>query len=188
MIRFEVEVTFMDILERPETIVPAPNIEGLRLEHTPSPTLHFYRYLYNAVGRPHVWTDRLRLSDDALQQILADPKVEVWVLSVQGTPAGYIELDFNSYPDQKFWSEGTAWISYFGLIPDYHGRGLGRYLLSWGIQYGFNKGASRLALHTNSKDHPLALHNYKTQGFFPRLTETGFIYQMSDEERLKKLG
>src|SRR3546814_10814505 len=62
----------------------------LRAEH---PTVGFYRYLYNAVGGEWRWWYRRQMSDADLAGILADDRVEVFVLYGDGAPAGYFELD-----------------------------------------------------------------------------------------------
>src|SRR5439155_1081066 len=71
------------------------------------PLVAFYRFLYDVVGRPYHWLDRLSWSDDALRDFLSRPTTTLLVLYVRGTPAGYIELDaVSAQPD--FRASGTA--------------------------------------------------------------------------------
>ena len=49
-----------------------------------APTVGFYRYLYEAVGKPWHWVDRHRMTDLALGSIICDPLVEIWVPYVGG--------------------------------------------------------------------------------------------------------
>jgi GNAT superfamily N-acetyltransferase len=136
----------------------------LKVKHPP---VHFYRYLYETVGRAHVWVERTRMSDDALAVIVQDEKVELYVLYCEGAPAGYAELDFRKMP--------AAELAYFGLIPDYIGRGLGAFLLATAIDIAWTKPIERLWVHTNTLDHPRALPLYQQMGFVPYAQEKAEI-------------
>lgn len=135
--------------------------------HSPLPT--FYRFLYDAVGRDYNWVDRYSWSDAQLHAHLAKPSITLMVLYVHGTPAGYVELDSAS-------SEPGTEVAYFGLIPAFHGRGLGKHLLSVGVQRAFDDGAERVWVHTCSLDGPHALANYQARGFQ--------IYNVATHEQL----
>jgi ribosomal protein S18 acetylase RimI-like enzyme len=132
------------------------------------PLPEFYRFLYDAVGRSYTWIDRLPWSDEQLRAYLSRPSVTLLPLYVRGTPAGYIELEAAPEQDE---GPGTE-IMYFGLIPAFHGRGLGKYLLSVGVARAFDDGASRVWVNTCSLDGPYALANYQARGFIPYKTTT----------------
>jgi len=132
------------------------------------PSVAFYRFLYDAVGRDFTWTERLRWSDERLAAHLLRPEVALLVFYVRGNPAGYIELD--AAPEEA--GETGTEIAYFGLFPAFHGRGLGKYLLSLGVARAFADGASRVWLHTCTLDGPHALANYQARGFVPYKTTT----------------
>lgn len=123
----------------------------------------FYRFLYSAVGAVWHWRDRLRLSDDELQHILSQPSNSVYTLFSSGVPAGYVELEA---------SDDETRIAYFGLRPQFHGKGLGKHLLSIGIQEAWARGNPRLTVHTNNLDGPYALTNYLKRGFSVHHLET----------------
>lgn len=131
--------------------------------HVPLPS--FYRFLYTSVGNDYSWIDRLDWTDAELQEYLAQPTISLLVLYVRGTPAGYVELDASSH------EPGTE-IAYFGIIPAFHGCGLGKHLLSVGVQRAYDDGAKRVWLHTCSLDGPYALANYMARGFVPYRTTT----------------
>lgn len=131
--------------------------------HNPLPS--FYRFLYGAVGQDYHWIDRNTWSDAQLEEYLALPTTTLLVLYVHGTPAGYVEL--NAAAEEH----GTE-VAYFGLIPAFHGRGLGKHLLSVGVQRAFDDGAERVWVHTCSLDGPHALANYQGRGFIPYRTMT----------------
>ncbi len=125
----------------------------------------FYRFLYGAVGQDYHWTDRNKWSDAQLEEYLARPTTTLLVLYIHGTPAGYVELNAAS-------EEPGTEVAYFGLIPAFHGRGLGKHLLSVGVQRAFDDGAERVWVHTCSLDGPHALANYQARGFMPYGTTT----------------
>lgn len=121
------------------------------------PLASFYRFLYHAVGHQWRWYDRNAWSDDQLTAYLAQPNVSLYVLTVAGTPAGYIELEHQA-------DTGTE-IAYFGLIEQFIGQGYGKHLLSFGVQRAWDAGAKRVWLHTCNLDGEHALRNYQKRGF-----------------------
>jgi MOSC domain-containing protein YiiM/ribosomal protein S18 acetylase RimI-like enzyme len=56
-------------------------------------------------------------------------------------------------------------IAYLGLMPEFIGQGLGKYLLSQAIAKAWELQPQRIWLHTCSLDHPHALANYLDRGF-----------------------
>ena len=136
------------------------NEAELQLIESREPLPDFYRFLYNAVGRQFRWVDRLGWTDDELRAYLSQPEVTLLVLYWRGTPAGYVELLAGS-------DEPGTEIHYLGVIPDFHGRGFGKHLLSLGVQRAFADGAERIWLSTRTSDGPYALANYRARGFVP---------------------
>jgi GNAT superfamily N-acetyltransferase len=128
----------------------------------------FFRYLYVEVGRSYHWVDRLPWSDEQLRARLADPDVTLWVLRVKGSPAGYFELERRD--------DGSVEIAYFGLLPEFLGRGLGKHLLTAAVEAAWSLGAARVWLHTCTLDDPAALPNYRKRGFRPYREE---VYETS---------
>lgn len=136
--------------------------DGVRIERMDELDLGFYRYLYQSVGEEYRWRDRLVMPNSELRTILNSRKTHVFVLYVQGAPAGYVELN----------QEGSSTeIAYFGLRAEYHGRGLGKYLLSFGVQKAWELGTKRVWLHTCNLDGVHALSNYRKRGFHPYMEE-----------------
>ncbi len=115
------------------------------------------RFLYEVVGGPWHWTDRLGWSQEAWQTFLSRPGVETWVAWDEGTPAGYYELEQRA--------AGEVEILYFGLLPPYIGRGWGGHLLTHAVRRAWALGAGRVVLNTCSLDHPAALAAYQARGF-----------------------
>lgn len=166
-----ITITKLEMTSRPS--VPRPPIphdrDGGRamLLKVRQPPVHFYRYLYETVGRPYIWVERRRMTDDALASIIHDAAVEIYVLFCDGAPAGYFELDFGRAPNAE--------LAYFGLIPDFVGRGLGAYMLGVAIDMAWTKQITRLWVHTNTLDHPRALPLYQKMGFSPYAQEKSEI-------------
>ena len=153
----EVTVTYLEMKARPvQPTTPAPRAD-LTVMHAVTPTLSFYRYLYNTVGAAWHWVDRGKLSDEKLAAIVQDPAVEVHVLYAGGVPAGYAELDRRSPPDIE--------LAYFGIMPEFIGQKLGPFLLGWSIEKAFSYSPRRYWLHTCTLDHPKALATYQSAGF-----------------------
>ena len=94
----EVTVHYLEMLALTHRAVPAPR-DGLTVVHVQSPTVPCYRFLYNAVGADFYWLSRRKMSDEGLAAILGDPRNEMHVLHVDGTPAGFAELD-RRQPDE----------------------------------------------------------------------------------------
>ena len=151
-----VKVTYLEMFARPERVVPPPR-EGLAVVHARKPTVAYYRFLYDAVGRGYDWTSRKKLSDAELAALLNDPRLEVHVLMADGVPAGFAELDRRT--------EDEIELVQFGLRPQFIGQGLGRYFLQWTVAKAWDYSPNRFWLHTCTKDHPAALPNYLKAGF-----------------------
>ncbi len=122
--------------------------------------LSFYRYLYREVGKPHHWLLRRQTSDGELAEAIHAPTTRIDVLYVDGCPAGFYELDLARLP-------GEAEILYFGLMPEFQGRGLAKFFLSEAIHAGWDNEPEKLVIHTNTLDSPRALQLYQRMGFAP---------------------
>jgi len=135
----------------------------VRIEPRDPCDLARYRRLYRDVGRTWYWHERLKWTDQELESYLADPNVRVWELLVDGESAGYFELYRHAAGDVE--------IHYFGLMPQYIGRGLGGMLLERAVREAWNFGGTRVWLHTCTLDSPNALPGYQARGFRPFRTE-----------------
>ena len=115
------------------------------------------RMLYLAVGAPWMWYERFNWSYREWRQFLDRPNVQTWIAYDGATPIGYFELE-----GQR---NGSAEICYFGLLPEFIGKGHGRALLQDAIDKAWDLGGRRVWLHTCTLDHPNALRNYQARGF-----------------------
>jgi GNAT superfamily N-acetyltransferase len=148
--------TYLQLTSR-EAIRRVPVPAGFRIEHAQPCPISFFRYLYAEVGREYRWRERLSWSDEQCAAHLADPSISIWVLYGGGAPAGYYEL--------KTQSDGSIEIVYFGLIPEFIGRGLGKAMLSAAAECAWSLDPTRVWLHTCTLDNPSALPNYLARGF-----------------------
>ena len=149
-------VTYLEMLAKPvrhPSPVPAAKLALMRAERC---TVSFYRYLYDVVGEPWLWYERRIWSDARLAELLARPDVEVYVLYAWGVPAGYFEL-VRAATDTE--------LAYFGLVPDFIGRGFGAWFLNAAIDTAWLGGSRRVWVHTCTFDHPRALGLYQRCGF-----------------------
>jgi GNAT superfamily N-acetyltransferase len=166
-----ITITKLEMAAKPATLRPHLRHDQdngrVMLLKVKQPPVHFYRYLYETVGKPHMWVERTRMSDEALGKIVQDENVELYVLYCEGAPAGYAELDFRKAP--------VAELAYFGLIQEFLGRGLGSFLLATAIDIAWSKPIERLWVHTNTLDHPRALPLYQKMGFVPYAQEKSEI-------------
>jgi len=128
----------------------------VRIDTMQQVDVSFYLFLYRSVGEAWHWRDRLLISRDELGEILARPQTSVYVLYADGVPGGFIELEQQGDDIE---------VAYFGLRAAFIGRGLGKHLLSFGVQRAWEQTAKRVWLHTCNLDGPYALANYQARGF-----------------------
>ncbi|MFZ5796581.1 MAG: GNAT family N-acetyltransferase [Sphingomonas sp.] len=149
-------VTTLEMRQRPP-LRPLP-ASPMRLVTWEAPSIDAYRTLFRRVGAPWLWFSRLVMDDRTLGAILADPNVAIHaVVDRSGIEVGMLELDFRE--------AGQCEISYFALVPELAGKGLGRWLMAEALARGWRKGIDRVWVHTCTLDHPSALNFYRAQGF-----------------------
>ncbi len=155
----ETIVTYLEMHAPSHAFVPAPSNLKLTLMRAEKPTAHFYRYLYNAVGDAYHWVDRKNLGDEELLKIIHDDSVSIFVAYSAGVPAGFFEIDDRG--------NGELWLVYFGVIPDFHGRGIGKWLLAEAIDEAWGREPKVFRVETCTLDDPRALPLYQKMGFTP---------------------
>ncbi len=153
-VKIPIHVWYLETLIKPEVTTAAGNYE---LRQTTSPLPELNRFLYAAVGASCLWYMRLNWTWQQWQDYLIQENIETWIAYQGATPIGYFELERTSV-------DASTQIAYFGLVPEFIGKGLGRTLLNDAVVKAF-KGSKRVWLHTCSLDHPSALPNYLSRGF-----------------------
>lgn len=150
----QVHIWHLERLTAPEPD-SIPRNYTLQLASANLPELN--RMLYVAVGAPWMWYERYVWTYKQWQTFLNRKAVQTWVAYDGATPIGYFELEAQR--------NGSTEICYFGLIPEFIGKGFGKTLLHDAITKAWDLGGERVWLHTCSMDHPNALGNYQARGF-----------------------
>jgi GNAT superfamily N-acetyltransferase len=154
----EVEVTTWSLeMTSPSDLRPAPMPDlDVTLVQARRPSPELGRFLYTAVGGDWYWIDRLSWPYERWLEWQARPGLETWVAWLDGTPAGYFELDRSAGDSIE--------LAYFGLLPAFAGQGLGGWLLTAALERAWALRPHRVWVHTCSLDGPHALANYQARG------------------------
>lgn len=162
----EYVVTYLEMRQRPTAPVPArPANLNIALLAAEDPPLDYFIYLYRSVGAAYEWTDWLERPRAHLEHFVHNSATTLYTLMLNGWPGGFFMLD-SSDPE-------VCDLSYFGLVPDALGLGLGRWLLATAVETGWERPETkRMTVNTNTLDHPRALGLYQRIGFQPIRRET----------------
>jgi ribosomal protein S18 acetylase RimI-like enzyme len=127
------------------------------------------RDLYFAVGENWDWIDKRPWTDEQWKQYATAPELRTFAAYYDNVLAGYYELRRDDQSEVE--------IVYFGLLPDFIGRGLGGALLTNAIEeaWRMSPAPSRVWVHTCNRDHPSALANYEARGME--------IYRVEEKEK-----
>jgi len=127
----------------------------------------FNRDLYFRVGEQWDWIDKRSWTDDRWREYATAPELRTFAGYYNDALAGYYELRRDG--------EGGIEIAYFGLLPDWIGRGLGGALLTSAIEgaWQMEPNPTRVWVHTCNRDHPKALANYQSRGMVVYKVEKG---------------
>ena len=137
--------------------VPAPQPRpGLALVRAHACTVAFYRFLYDTVGHDWLWGEMRRASDETIAARLADPGNRVHYLTVEGTPAGFVEMRIG---------EAETELAYVGLMPGRTGGGLGRWMAGAAIHEALAERPQPLTINTCTTDSAGGLALYRSLGF-----------------------
>ena len=159
----EVTRTYLEMRDPTQLAGALSGGPRVRVERIPECPPALFRSLYAEVGRNYHWIDRLPWTDEDIVAHLSQPEISVWLMTEDEKTAGYFEL--------RRWEKGFVEIAYFGLLPEFIGRGLGKHLLTRAVEQAWAEGANRVWLHTCTLDDPAALPNYLKRGFQPFKTE-----------------
>ncbi len=156
-----VTVTFLEMHDKPKeepSFIPNTSFKLL-----PKPvSVKEYRSYYYGVGEKWQWLDRMLMPDKELAEKINAENVDIFIFYINNEPAGYAE-----FVNEKSFVE----IQYFGLMPGFIGKGLGKYFLQWVIAKAWSYQPEWIQLNTCTLDHPNALSVYKSAGFAPIKTE-----------------
>jgi|SRR6185436_16245541 len=159
----EVTRTYLEMRDRFELNGAKLDDQKILLEHLDDCSVELFRFLYAEVGKNYHWIDRLPWTDEEIAKYLLQPEISLWLMTYEDKTAGYFEL--------RKCDDGSTELAYFGLMPEFIGRGLGKHLLTCAVEQAWADGAKRVWLHTCTLDDPAALPNYLKRGFRPFKTE-----------------
>lgn len=159
--RVEVTITHLRMEARPSYLRPhVPVGPATALIAAERPPLWYFLTLYDAVGRDYEWTDQHEAPRAEVEAFLQDPDVTLYTLLRGGWPHGFFILDGRQAE--------VVDLSYFGLVPEAIGRGLGTFLIQTAVHAAWDRPGTRaVTVNTNSLDHPRALPLYQKAGFVP---------------------
>lgn len=116
----------------------------------------YYLELYQGVGLSFDWVDRLVITENQLEQLINRKEVEIFVFLYDDHPCGYVEF-----------LKGVDFVEllYFGLFPEYSGKGLGAPCLRMAVEQAWNYEPEWVELNTCDLDSERALSIYSKVGF-----------------------
>jgi len=149
---YYLEITDLNDLQI-DPVIP-DNIQIMRLMQ---PSFAVNQSFYLKIGADWDWIDRKYWTTEQWQNYVKQSELETWIVHYDGAPVGYFELLQEP--------ERTVQVAYLGLLPEYTGKKIGRYMTCFAIRQAFSSGAKRVWLSTCSLDHPAALKTYLKCGF-----------------------
>ena len=126
------------------------------------PAVSFYRFLLRSIGLD-ADDARLQLADEDLFELLQDPQIEVFELFSCGAPAGWFELDRRAADEVE--------LARFGLMSEFGGRGLAKYLLATAVETAWDEDPDRVWVSVIGEGDPRSLLLYQWAGFSPYVDE-----------------
>ena len=151
--------TYLEMRSRDE-LRPKRGVAQFQVREKTERDWRFNRDLYFRVGERWEWIDKRPWTDDQWKEYATAPELRTFAGYYDDLLAGYYELRRDI--------EGGIEIAYFGLLPEFIGRGLGGALLTSAIEEGWRIRAgiapARVWVHTCNRDHPQALANYQARG------------------------
>ena len=113
----------------------------------------YFLFFYKQVGEKYFWTDWLNKSNK-----VGNKNVLLYTFIKDGFPAGFYMLDYRT--------KDICDISFFGLVKEAIGMGLGKFLLKTAILTAWDsRKIKKLTINTCSLDHKNALYLYQKYGF-----------------------
>jgi len=149
------KVYYLKMHKKPETVTIEIKNATFSKVQQPIATKD-YLYYYRTVGEKYNWNDRLIMEDSILFDTINAPKTEIFVYCISQNIAGFAE-----FIREKEYTE----ILYFGLFPNYIGKGFGKHFLQKVINESWSNKPKWIQLNTCDLDHPNALSTYEKSGF-----------------------
>ena len=156
--KIKYRVTYLEMNDAPKFDWPKNlkyKLSILLAENFPS---WYFLFFYKQVGKKYLWTDWLEKSKEEIDQFVNDEQVLLYTLIKDGLPCGFYMLDYRK--------KDVCDISFFGLVDEAIGKGLGKYLLKTAILTAWDsRKIKKLTVNTCSLDHKNAIYLYQKYGF-----------------------
>ena len=156
--KIKYRVTYLEMNDAPKFDWPKNlkyKLSILLAENFPS---WYFLFFYKQVGKKYLWTDWLEKSKEEIDQFVYDKQVLLYTLIKDGLPCGFYMLDYRK--------KDVCDISFFGLVDEAIGKGLGKYLLKTAILTAWDsRKIKKLTVNTCSLDHKNAIYLYQKYGF-----------------------
>lgn len=149
-----VRVTYLEMRSVPSSFASREGTEYVAEERL---SLEEYLALYQKVGAPLRWDQRLQMPTHELMSLLQSSLRIYVVRDAAHNALGFCEFDRSEFPEIE--------LKNFGLIVEAQGRGLGSWLLGMSLRQEWSCGPKRIWLHTDTWDHPAAIPLYERAGF-----------------------
>ena len=162
----EVTTTYLEMTSPDQLRPRVSHDERFRIDEATVDQWQVNRFLYEFVGGQWEWEDKLSWRNEQWQAYVEDESLHTFIANYDGSIAGYFELALRNADVQ---------IAYFGLAPQFIGRGLGGPLLTRAIREAWKLEPKRVWVHTCTLDHEAALGNYLARGMTVYKTETNEI-------------
>lgn len=164
----EVTTYYLEMTDPSQLVPKRVERDDLTVAKVGTPCPEFNRFLYSAVGGDLNWRSCLKWNYERWLEHLSRPGTATWVVYVDGTPAGYAEMQRRASAEVE--------ILCFGLLPQFRGQGFGAHLLTEALEKAWAMDARRVWLHTCTLDlQPHALSNYLARGMRVFKQDTGII-------------
>ena len=158
--KLKYRVTYLEMDNRPKFDWPKNLKHKLNILLAESFPSWYFLFFYKQVGKNYYWTDWLRKSDEEISEFVNDRNVLLYTLIKDGWPVGFYMLDYRK--------NDICDLSFFGLVGEVIGIGLGKYLLQTAILTAWdNRKIKKLTVNTCSLDHKSAIYLYQKYGFTP---------------------
>lgn len=148
--------SYLEMLVPPDTVQGEERKEA-RVVRDGQLSYELYMYLQNTIGAPYNWVERQAMTQEQVMAQINHPEVDVLLFYVDEELAGFGELDRRSSDSLE--------LKFFGLLPQFIGKGLGQYFLDRVVRYAWSYRPQRVWLHTDTDDHPRAITVYQNAGF-----------------------
>ena len=158
--KLKYRVTYLEMNRKPSFDWPKNLKHKLNILLAESFPAWYFLFFYKQVGKNYYWTDWLRKSEDEIDEFVNDKNVLLYTLIKDGWPVGFYMLDYRK--------KDICDLSFFGLVDEVIGIGLGKYLLQTAILTAWDsKKIKKLTVNTCSLDHKSAIYLYQKYGFTP---------------------